>query len=258
MDKYHFERIDFMLRLNLLLEEWKSISGEELSLTDGEKWNGKVFQQLSMSEQLLAGYREIERLQDGKPAHKGQWKEMYAQAQGLIQRLRKEVREKQEVLEYKNKELELLHYVWCSGCSIGNGKELTIEDVKRASRYARRLYAAFYNITWKKKKEEAYIQAKQELGATDFPDDYKTPVELAAILYAEFYENEAGVFSWDALLARAEGKIPIIEQWVESLKKWANSKDYAERVLPTKAMNQEQAIKEVARWRKVAKMLEAG
>jgi hypothetical protein len=74
------------------------------------------------------------------------------------ERLKGELRNMQRSLEQKNRALDALHYVWCSGgCKTGTHRwseqTITEEVVKEAERNTRRLRTWWDNVTTKEGRE---------------------------------------------------------------------------------------------------------
>lgn len=100
-----------------------------------------------------------------------------ARLQEQVRELKRQVRRQQEALERKNKELDALHYVWCSGgCDGGvhryTREELTREIVEEAIRNTTRLAAWYGNVEFghlELKDRFEYIERLQALRAGGQP-----------------------------------------------------------------------------------------
>ena len=106
--------------------------------------------------------RELARYRAALSGESGGTREAVKQLGALRVRVKeqaRQIKDMQEIATLRNKQLDALHIVWCSGgCvgGVGNEPELTEEKVKEAVTYTRRLVTWWNNHIYRKHGKDYY------------------------------------------------------------------------------------------------------
>ena len=154
---------------------WLALTGDT---TFFKHWEARHVQGIERFQREQRDARELARYREALASETGSVRDAVTQLGALRVRAKQqawEIRNMQEIATLRNKQMEALHMVWCSGgCAggVGDRDSLTREKVLEAVTYTRRLVSWWNNRAYRDaghQKTEAYLAARVEWAEMEKP-----------------------------------------------------------------------------------------